>query len=218
MGKKTIVMCWILDAMVMLAMVGYYSAEKKCTAPKYLAAVALKRLAVTIDKDRCYLIYPWRDGQRYVYDIDNHLTLRPIAEKASGIQFDDSHHMTIAAPDDIMLAFLAGGIYESVKVSTKTAIKGGGNPKAKIIMLAVAVGSAITSYTGGEMLYRSINHPEFSEEMKNLLMREDFWQFLKQTTWYRLARAEHISREFPTNAIMSSDLLSLSNATIPNKP
>ena len=106
--------------------------------------------------------------------------------------------------DEVTQALLAGGLIASMKYSVGSAVKSVRNPKAKIAMVLVAVFCTICGYAGGDVIYRHVNPPEYSNEMKTLLKQPDFWSFLAQNTWHRFSRQGAIP---PRNPISLADIL-----------
>ena len=203
MKKKLIVVGWLALGFTIMCIIGYYHAQKKYTHPHYLSAIAAKRIELLTSGSKCFLAYPLEGGNRITYDVDA-TTIRSFTDLPSLPEFDTPQNVIIPMNDEVTQALLAGGLIASMKHSVGSVVKGVRTPKAKIAMVLVAAVCTICGYAGGDVIYRHVNPPEYSNEMKTLLNQPDTWNFLAQKTWRRFSRQGAIP---PRNPISSADIL-----------
>lgn len=203
MKKYLSIAGWLALGFSIMCVIGYYHAQKRYTHPHYLAAQAAKRIELLNSKDKCFLLYRWEGGKQITYDVDAS-NIRSFADLPAVPEFATAQGIIIPLNDEVTQALLAGGLIASVKTSFGNAIKGGGNPKVKIGKIVIAVVGTITGYALGDVIYQRFNPPEYSEEMKTLLERQDFWKFLARSTWHRFSRQGTIP---PQDEIRSKDIL-----------
>lgn len=196
-----------------VSLIGYYHAQKRYSEPSYLWALAAKRIQVADVGGKCYLVYRWEDGKQFAFDVDT-----DSIQSCTGTaipNFAAAKHLLIPMNDEVTQAIVAGGLIASVKGATSKALAGGGNSRAKIAKVGLVIIGAVSGYYIGDVIYRKVNPPEYSDQMAEILERQDAWAALEKATWGSLASHYTTSgqKQMPSGGkIESSNILAFADS------